>query len=136
MRTLGELRQFFADDRFALEVCGLKIDEVWDGGAKCSMPLTPAHMNAGHVAQGGAIFTLCDTTFAVAANACGARAVSQSASISYVKPGKGDRLYATAERVSEGRTTCVYSVRVTDDSGATVAFATFNGHRSTPTITA
>lgn len=130
MRTLEECRAFFACDRFAMEACGLSIDEVWDGGARLTMPLTPAQLNAGGVAQGGAVFTLCDTAFAVAANACGPLAVSQSASVSFLRPGRGATLTAVAERMSEGRTTCVYSVRVTDENGALVAFATVNGHRA------
>lgn len=129
MRTLDEIRAFFAEDRFALEACGLTIDEVWDGGARCSMPVTPLHLNAGGVAQGGAIFTLCDTTFAVAANAVGARTVSQSASISYLRPGTGARLTATARRVGESRHTAVYEVTVQNEAGETVACATFNGYR-------
>ena len=71
IRTLEESRDFFAADRFAMEACGITIDEVTQQGARCSMPLTPMHLNAGGVAQGGAVYTLCDTTFAVAANAGG-----------------------------------------------------------------
>ena len=56
-RTLEESRAFFAADRFAMEACGITIDEVTEDGARCSMPLTPMHLNAGGVAQGGAVYT-------------------------------------------------------------------------------
>ena len=57
MRTLEEIRAFFADDTFALEQCGITIDAVDETSARCSMPITEKHLNANHVAQGGAIFT-------------------------------------------------------------------------------
>ena len=95
-RTLEESRAFFAADRFAMEACGITIDEVSEDGARCSMPLTPLHLNAGGVAQGGAVYTLCDTTFAVAANACGTLTVSQCADMHYLRPGTGERLFAQA----------------------------------------
>ena len=129
MRTLEESRAFFHGDRFALEACGIAIDEVGDGEAKCSMPLTPLHLNAAGVAQGGAVYTLCDTAFAVAANAGGALTVSLGANITYLRPGTGGRLFAVARRLSEGRTTCLYRIEVTDEKGALVAFATVNGCR-------
>ena len=107
-RTLEESRAFFAADRFAMEACGITIDEVTEDGARCSMPLTPMHLNAGGVAQGGAVYTLCDTTFAVAANAGGILTVSQCADMHYLRPGAGERLYAEASCVSAGRSTCLY----------------------------
>ena len=94
IKTLEESRAFFAADRFAMEACGISIDEVTQDGARCSMPLTPMHLNAGGVAQGGAVYTLCDTTFAVAANAGGVLTVSQCADMHYLRPGAGERLYA------------------------------------------
>ena len=47
IKTLEESRAFFAADRFAMEACGISIDEVTQDGARCSMPLTPMHLNAG-----------------------------------------------------------------------------------------
>ena len=129
MRTLEESRSFFAGDIFALEQCGITIDAVDETSAHCSMPITDKHMNANHVAQGGAIFTLCDLCFAVAANAGGVLTVSQSAQIHYLRPGTGERLYAEAACISEGRSTCLYRVDVKDDQGRLVAFATVNGFR-------
>ena len=40
IKTLEESRAFFAADRFAMEACGISIDEVTQDGARCSMPLT------------------------------------------------------------------------------------------------
>ena len=132
IRTLEESRDFFAADRFAMEACGITIDEVTQQGARCSMPLTPMHLNAGGVAQGGAVYTLCDTTFAVAANACGTLTVSQCADMHYLRPGTGERLFAEAICVSAGRSTCLYRVEVTDGAGALVAVCMVTGIRRAP----
>lgn len=129
MKSMEEIRAFFSGDRFALEACGITIDEVAASMAKCSMPITSMHMNANGFAQGGAIYTLCDTTFAVAANAGNALVVSQSANISYLRPGTGTRLYAKAQRISEGKTSCLYQVNVMDENGKLVAFASIQGFR-------
>ena len=129
MRSLEELRAFFAADTFALEQCGITIDAVDETSASCSMPITEKHLNAGGVAQGGAIFTLCDLCFAAAANAGGVHTVSQSADIHYLRPGTGDRLYAVATCLSSGRTTCLYRVDVTDSRGRLVAHATISGFK-------
>lgn len=129
MGALEESRAFFSGDRFAMEACGISIDVAEDGMAQCSMPITPMHMNANGFAQGGAIYTLCDTTFAVAANSSEVMVVSQGANISYLRPATGERLYATAQRISEGRTSCLYKVEVMDVNGKMVAYSTIQGFR-------
>lgn len=128
--TLEEARAFFAGDRFAMEQCGITIDALEGDTARLSMPLTPLHMNAAGVAQGGAIYTLCDTAFAVAANADGMLTVSQSSDMHFLRPGTGERLYATASRISAGRSTCLYQVDVTDAQGARVALCMATGFRT------
>ncbi|NLI20161.1 MAG: PaaI family thioesterase [Clostridiales bacterium] len=126
--NLEEMRALFREDRFATDLCGIAIDEVTPTGATCSMPVTPSHLNSNGTVQGGAIFTLCDTAFSVAANAGGRLTVSRSADITYIKPGRGDRLRAVAEQVARGGTTCLYRVSVYDDTGTLIAFMTGNGH--------
>lgn len=129
--TLEEARAFFAQDRFALEVCGIVITEVTDASARCEMPLTPLHLNANHVAQGGAVFTLCDFCMAVAANAQGHLTVSQSCDIHYLRPGTGDKLTAEARVLNQSRSTCLVEVRVVDTAGKLVALMTGAGFRKT-----
>ena len=126
--NLEQLRDLFNTDYFATELCGVRIDEVSAHGAKCSMPLTRQHLNSNGTVQGGAIFTLCDTAFSVAANAGDRLTVSRSADITYIKPGKGACLSAEAEEISRGGTTCLYRVSVFDDQHTLIAFMTGNGH--------
>jgi len=126
MISKEKLENFFIDDIFAMNM-GIKIENVSNGCASCSMEINKSLYNAGNNVQGGAIFTLADFTFAVAANATGRHTVSQGANITFIRPGTGAKLTATAERISEGRSTCLYGVTVTDDKGKKVAYATVNG---------
>ncbi len=127
--TLEEARAFFAEDRFALEVCGIVITEMTQTSARCEMPLSPRHLNANHVAQGGAVFTLCDFCMAVAANAQGVLTVSQSCDIHYLRPGTGSKLTADACVINQSRSTCLVEVRVTDEAQKLVALMTGTGFR-------
>lgn len=129
MKTLEETQAFFENDLFATEQCGIRIVEATESCAKCVMPLGPQHMNANHVAQGGAVFTLCDTAFGAAANAGGTPTVSMGAQISFLRPGTGKVLTAEARLVSGTRSTCLYRVEVFDDKDTLVAFCTVNGFR-------
>jgi acyl-CoA thioesterase len=124
---LAQLRAFFERDAFATEVCGIQIDEITPTGARLSMPITPRHLNSNGTVQGGAIFTLCDTAFSAAANAGDRLTVSRSADITYIKPGKGSCLYAEAEQLARGGSTCLYRVEVYDSEHALVAHMTGNG---------
>ena len=68
MPTLEELRARFRSDCFATQALGAEIREAEPGCALCAVRLRPEHMNANHTPMGGAIFTLADFAFAVAAN--------------------------------------------------------------------
>ena len=93
--------------------------------------------------QGGALYTLADFCFAVAANAGSITATGQpntvtlSANITYLRPARiGEKLIATARRVRSGRTTCYYEVNVAaeSDTEKIIAAVTVSGvspHRST-----
>ncbi len=54
-------------DRFAVNA-GIEVLSVSEGTARARLVVTPEHLNAGGVCQGGAIFTLADTALALAAN--------------------------------------------------------------------
>ena len=86
-------------------------------------------MNENHVPMGGAIFTLADIAFAVAANGYSERkTISQHASITFLAPAKGGRLIAEASCLRVGRTTALYRVDVRDELDTYVAHATVNGY--------
>jgi len=128
MNTIEEVKAYFAEDRFAA-LAGIEIAEAEQGRAVCRMPLLPHHMNANHSPMGGAIFTLADFAFAVAANIGTGdnRVVSQHMSISFLSPAKGNTLIAVAKCLKAGRRTCLYEITVTDELGTMVAYTTANG---------
>lgn len=128
MPTIEELRSRFQSDRFAVEVTGADIREAEPGRAVCVLALRPDHMNANHTPMGGAIFTLADFAFAVAANGFAERVtVSQHVSVTFLSPAKGQELRAEARCLKAGRTTCLYQVEVRDELGTYVAHAEVNG---------
>ena len=71
--------------------------------------------------MGGAIFTLADFAFAVAANCGGGTMVSLNSQITYLSPARGETLIAVARRVRQGRSTGYYRVEVSDEVGTQVA---------------
>ncbi|MDR1067835.1 MAG: PaaI family thioesterase [Clostridiales Family XIII bacterium] len=130
---IEKIRGFFTGDRY-LMLTGIRIDAVGEDAAALSFDIADMHYNAGGVVQGGAIYTLADSAFAVASNAAHiARGekkitVSQSASISYLRPARGARLIANASKISGGNRISVYSIEVTDELGTKVAHMTGNAY--------
>lgn len=119
--NLEETREFFKADRFAAEVLGAVIEEAEDGFSRCTLAIRPEHRNAVGAVMGGAIFTLADFAFAVAANCGGGTMVSLNSQITYLSPAKGETLIAAARRVRQGRSTGYYRVEVSDELGTQVA---------------
>jgi acyl-CoA thioesterase len=89
---------------------GMEIAEAHDGYSRVTMDCA-GKMNPGGVAHGGAIFSLADQAFGIAANCCGTHRVAVSVSILYLVPAKG-RLVAIAERVQDNGTCDTYRVMV------------------------
>lgn len=125
MKTLEEIRAFFAKDLFATEN-GAVIDEVGHHYAKVSLTLTERHRNAVGNVMGGVHFMLADFAFGVATNWEEPGPVSISSSIVYMNPVKGDHLTAEAICLKHGRSTCTYRIDVTDGITA-VAAVTITG---------
>ena len=127
MTDLEKARAYFAGDLYATETTGIVIEAAAEHYAKCSLTLTKAHCNALGRPMGGAIFTLADFAFAVAANLCPPGSVSLTSQITYLAPARGAVLTAEAHMIKSGRTTCFYQVDVTDEQGTRVAFVTVSG---------
>ena len=129
LADIEKVREFFENDRFAV-TNGAYIDEIGDKFAVVSMAIESRHRNAVDTVMGGAVFTLADFAFAVAANHEKVGTVSLSANISFLKASRGSKLIARAECVRDGRTTCYYRVTVTDDTGALISEVTINGYKT------
>ncbi len=127
--NLDEVRAVFQNDRYATEVTGINIEEAAPNYARCSLKITEKHLNAMSAVMGGAIFTLADFTFAVASNVDNMSTVGLTSQITYHATAKGQNLYAEAECVKSGRSTCFFIIRVSDDLDTLVATATMTGFR-------
>ncbi len=124
---LEQARKFFGNDTYATKTTGIKIDDIGDHSAKCSLAITDAHRNAYGGVMGGAIFTLADYAFAVASNFNAVQTVSVSSQINFTGMAKGKTLIAESSAIKDGRTTCLYTVNITDELGTQVAFVTITG---------
>ncbi len=120
----------FRDDLYATETTGIHIIDVASHYAKCRLPVEQKHMNAAGYVMGGAIFTLADFTFAIAANTDDEGVtVSITSNISYISATRGPVLYAEAQCVENKKKICFYTVDVTDDKGNLVAEVSITGYR-------
>lgn len=120
MNTIEEVREYFKNDTFAT-AAGMVIDEIGDHSSVCSVVLDERHCNAMGNVMGGVHYTLADFAFAVASNWQQIGVVGINNSIAYLSPIKGKKLIAKATLIKDGRSTCVYSVDITDELGTKVA---------------
>lgn len=119
-QDLESLRHHFENDRFAA-ASGMRLVELRPGYAKTSLQVDDRHLNNLGTVQGGAIFTLADFAFGVAAKTGGKVAVAIDATISFLKATRSGTLYAEATEVSRSRRLSVCTVRVTNDAGQLIA---------------
>lgn len=131
MNHLEQAKKFFSKDRYATEVTGIVIEEADVNYAKCSLEIEDRHLNAAGTVMGGAIFTLADLTFGVAANIDQPPTVSLSSTITYLGVCKGKKLIATAKCEKSGMSTCSFTIHVTDELGTPVAVVSATGFRKT-----
>lgn len=133
---ISKIRKFFEDDVFACRTVGAVIEDVGENYARCSLFSAENHKNAANVVMGGALFSLIDFTFAVAANAkdvdeeTGKVTQTLSTNISYLSPAPlNEKLIAEAKCIKKGRTACYYTVDVYSekDPSRILAAAAVNG---------
>lgn len=120
MLETEEIKRFFKKDRLA-EYLGVELVDVSEGEAVSKMQIKDEHLNGIGTVHGGAIFTLADFTFAVAANSHGRVTVAINANISFVKAAFRGTLTASAREVSLGPKIASYTINVTDDDGDLIA---------------
>jgi len=110
----GEVEARLKEIENAPYAIALKMETVSVGDGEAVVRMSIKGMtNALGNGHGGAVYSLADQAFALAANSEGDPQVALTVSISYLKPARGD-LVATARKVGESRTTGVYDVLVHD----------------------
>ena len=108
-KVIEEQIRIFNASEFA-RLLQMEILEASEGYSCVTMDCA-GKMNSGGVAHGGAIFSLADQAFGIAANCCGTHRVAVSVSIQYIAPAKG-KLVAVARRVADNGTCDTYRVMV------------------------
>ena len=111
----------WADDR-ASTWFGMELVEIDEGQATMALTVRPEHVNGHGICHGGVIFSLADSAFAFACNSRNQSTVAHNNSVTYIRPGRlGDRLTAHAREINLSGRTGITDVRVTNQSGETIA---------------
>jgi acyl-CoA thioesterase len=107
----------------ASRALGIALLEVRPGYARTAMTIVASMVNGHAIAHGGMIFTLADSTFALACNSRNVSNVALQCSISFVGAVRlGERLVAEARECSRTGRTGVYDVTVTRDAETVALF--------------
>lgn len=130
--TLAERvgRGMFERDR-ASQALGMTVETIASGHARLRMTVRENMLNGHDTCHGGLIFTLADSAFAFACNACNRVTVALAAQITFVEPARlGDVLIAEASEQSRTRRTGVYDVEVTTEDGRKIALFRGNAYET------
>ncbi|MEZ5931863.1 MAG: hydroxyphenylacetyl-CoA thioesterase PaaI [Alphaproteobacteria bacterium] len=124
----------YARDR-ACQALGMTLEAIGPGHARLRMAVTEDMLNGHETCHGGLIFTLADSAFAYACNACNRTTVALGAQITFVGPaGRGDVLIAEAKERSRTRRTGVYDVEVSTEDGRSIALFRGNAYEIKGTV--
>lgn len=118
--SVESAREFFYQDKFAVNT-EIRLDDLTEDEAFCSLELSDEHRNAYGGVMGGVIFTLADFAFVILSNQIHQLTVAQQVSINYLSAPKGDKLFAKATCRKSGRTSSIIIVNISDDLGRDVA---------------
>lgn len=112
------LKDFLSQgDRFAANT-GCILKEVREGYARAELIVTPDHLNAGGVCQGGVYFTLADIALAAVMNSREQLTFGIENNIVFLKSAKvGDTLIAEAVEVFNHHKIPYVDVRITNQKG-------------------
>lgn len=115
----------------ASKALGMTIEATRPGYARLRMEVREDMLNGHETCHGGLIFTLADSAFAFACNACNRVTVALGAQITFIEPAKrGDVLIAEASEQSRTRRTGVYDVEVRTEDGRKIALFRGNAYET------
>ncbi|MGI9420352.1 MAG: hydroxyphenylacetyl-CoA thioesterase PaaI [Geminicoccaceae bacterium] len=115
----------------ASQALGMIVESVASGHARLRMAVREDMLNGHDTCHGGLIFTLADSAFAFACNACNRVTVALAAQITFNEPARlGDVLIAEANERSRTRRTGIYDVDVTAEDGRKIALFRGNAYET------
>ncbi|MBR4481230.1 MAG: PaaI family thioesterase [Prevotella sp.] len=129
------LKDFLSqNDRFAAN-SGCKLIEVREGFATAELTVTPEHLNAGGVCQGGVYFTLADIAIAAVMNSRQTLTFGIENNIMFLHSAKvGDMLTAEATEVYNHHKIPYVEVRITNQHGDLCCVVTGLAYRKDATL--
>lgn len=121
---MNTMEEYFKKDNYA-DLTGIKLLEISEGRARAMLEINENHLNSAGTVHGGAIFTLADFTFAVAAHSHGTVAAAINSSISFFKAASAGILFANAREISCHPKLASYIIDITNEENELIA--TFQG---------
>jgi acyl-CoA thioesterase len=119
--TLKSLAEKFREEPFA-KLFGIDLVELDVGRALVKMEVKDEMINLFKMAHGGAVFSVMDAAFELAANSYGTVAVALSMSVNYISPAlAGKTIYAEAREVSRSSRISTYDLEVKSSEGELIA---------------
>ncbi|MBA2337494.1 MAG: hotdog fold thioesterase [Acidimicrobiia bacterium] len=113
--TTDRIVTLFSDDRYT-HLIGLRL--VATDPVTVGLEIGKDHLNFHGGTHGGALFSLADCAFSLAANAPGDPAVAVDTHLAFTAAvATGDRVTAVATEVARGRTMATYQVLLTRGDG-------------------
>jgi acyl-CoA thioesterase len=115
------LAEKFREEPYA-KLFGIDLVELGYGHALVKMEVKEEMMNLFGMAHGGAVFSLLDAAFELAANSYGTVAVALSMSVNYINPALVRKmLFAEAREVSRSNRISTYDLKVKGSEGELIA---------------
>lgn len=133
MPDLEAVRKFFEGDKYATDVTGIVIEKAEKGHSVVGLMPNSRHYNAVGGLMGAVYYTMADFAFAVAENCeldSDTLTVTQAAQINLLRPWRGGRITCTADIVKDGKTVCVYEIKVFDRENKELALIIVNGFKT------
>jgi len=95
--------------------------DVSPGRAKTEMQIKKEHLNGVNTVHGGAIFTLADFAFALAANSYGQVTVAINVSITFMTAATAGKITAEAREISRNPKLSTYTIDVYNEKRDVIA---------------
>ena len=133
MPDLEAVKRFFEGDKYATDVTGIVIEKAEKGHSVVSLMPNSRHLNAVGGLMGAVYYTMADFAFAVAENCeldSDTLTVTQAAQINLLRSWRGGRITCTADIVKDGKTICVYEIKVFDRENKELALIIVNGFKT------
>ena len=109
------------------KVMGIRLVSSGEGRAVLEMEITEPLTNNKGTCHGGALFTLADTAFGVAAH-YGGPVVTVGSDLQFIRPGRpGDIVRASALQISRTRRTGLFQVSISEKAAGVIAAGLFRG---------